>query len=98
MLLPSKKCPVFILALQKPCLWYALRRNGCGTEADICHIFQLAIRIPTYVPLPNHALQLHAGFGFFEPTFGQPSMSLIIHSQNQSHLIEIFDFILIFWK
>ena len=44
------------------------------------------------------SLQLHAGLGFFEPTFCLPSISLIIHSKNQSQLIEYFRSIFIFWK
>ena len=60
--------------------------------------FQLASYIPL---LPHNALQLHAGLGFFEPTYCLPSMSLIIHSNNQSQLIEILihnRFIFSYWK
>ena len=43
-------------------------------------------------------LQLHAKFRFFEPTFWLPLMSLIIHSKNQSQLMEIIDQSLFFGK
>ena len=40
---------------------------------------------------PGPTYNSDAGLGFFEPYFCLPSISLIIHSKNQSQLIEIFD-------
>ena len=71
-----------------------------GTEADVYHNFQLArptgISHISATATPRSVVACKVGF--FEPTFCQPSMSLKIHSQNQTQLIEIFDQFLFFGK